>query len=124
MVCGDTFYAGDTGDDEPHLNIIITPPEAGEVITVPVTTKRKNSEALVQLAVGDHPFIKWQSVISYFYARIRAVEEIEEALRCGEAIQKDPVNADLLKKIRMGLRDSDFTPNGVRHYYLSLGIKE
>jgi len=77
LSCGDTFYAGDTEDDEPHLNIVITSPEEGEVVTVPVTTKRRYSETLVQLAIGDHPFIKWQSVVSYAYAKIRTVEEIE-----------------------------------------------
>jgi mRNA-degrading endonuclease toxin of MazEF toxin-antitoxin module len=69
LSCGDTFYAGDSDDDEPHLNIIITPPEAGEVITVPVTTKRRHSETLVELVVGDHPFIKWSSVIKAMLTR-------------------------------------------------------
>ena len=124
LSCGDTFYAGETEDDEPHLNVIITSPEAGEVITVPVTTKRQHSETLVQLAAGDHPFIKWQSVVSYFYAKIRTVDEIEAAIGCGKATKREPVTPELLKRIRMGLRDSDFTPNGVRHYYLGLGLEE
>lgn len=81
LACGDTFYAGDSEDEEPHLNIVITPPEEGEVVTVPVSTKRQHSELLVQLAVGDHPFVKWQSVINYAYARIRTVEEIETAIQ-------------------------------------------
>jgi hypothetical protein len=124
LSCGDTFYAGESEDDEPHLNIVVTSPEEGEVITIPVTTKCKHSERLVQLAVGDHPFIKWQSVISYAYARIRTVEEIETAIQCGKAKQMDPVEEQLLKRIRMGLRDSDFTPNGVRHYYNQLRIED
>lgn len=120
LSCGDTFYAGDSEDDEPHLNIVITSPEEGEVITVPVTTKRRYSETLVQLAIGDHPFIKWQSVISYSYATIRTVEEIEAAVNCGKAKLMDRVTDQLLKRVRMGLRDSEFTPNGVRRYYLDL----
>ena len=121
LCCGDTFYAGDDEDDEPHLQIIVTSPEEGEVITVPVTTKRRHSETLVQLSEGDHPFIKWQSVISYAYARIRTVESIEALLKCGKAKTRAPVSPELLKKIKMGLTDSDFTPNGVRHYFASLG---
>lgn len=120
LSCGDTFYTQDSEDDEPHLQVIITSPEEGEVITVPVTTKRRHSEPLVQLAIGDHQFIKWQSVISYAWARIRAVDEIEESLKCGKAKAREPVSAELLKRIRMGLKDSDFTPNGVRHYFASL----
>jgi hypothetical protein len=124
LSCGDTFYAGDSEDDEPHLSIIITSPDEGEVITVTVTTKRHRSEPLVQLNVGDHPFIKWQSVINYAYARIRTVEEIETAIQIGSAKQMAPVTRELLKRIRMGLRDSDFTPNGVRHFYNNLGIED
>ncbi len=117
---GDTFYAQDSEDEEPHLQVIITSPEEGEVITVPITTKRRHSETLVQLSVGDHPFLKWQSVISYFYARIRTVEDIEASLNCGKAKQREPISPELLKRIRMGLKDSDFTPNGVRHYFATL----
>jgi hypothetical protein len=29
-----------------------------------------------------------------------------------------------LKRIRLGLKDSDFTPNGVRRYYLDLNIPD
>jgi mRNA-degrading endonuclease toxin of MazEF toxin-antitoxin module len=124
LSCGDTFYAGDSEDDEPHLNIVITSPEEGEVITVPVTTKRRYSETLVQLSIGDHPFIKWQSVISYAYAKIRTVEEIEATIKCGKAKLMERVTDQLLKRVRKGLRDSDFTPNGVRRYYLDLGLDD
>jgi hypothetical protein len=124
LSCGDTFYAGNSDDDEPHLSIIITSPDEGEVITVTVTTKRRHSETLVQLNVGDHPFIKWQSVIAYSYSRIRPIEEIEMAIQNGNAKQRERVTPELLKRVRMGLRDSDFTPNGVRHFYTSLEIEE
>ncbi len=48
------------------------------------------------------------------------MEEIEAAIQCGRAERMEPVTEQLLKRIRMGLRDSDFTPNGVRRYYLGL----
>jgi len=122
--CGDTFYAADTEDDEPHLCIIITPPEAGDVVVVSVTTRRRKSETLVCLNVGDHPFIKHPSVIAYAYSRITSVDEIELAIKSGNAKTREPVSPELLKRIRAGLRDSDFTPNGVRHFYNSLGIED
>ena len=122
--CGDTFYAGDTEDDEPHLSVIITPPDEGEVVTVTVTTLRLRSEKLVRLNKADHPFIRHESVIAYSYSRIRAVDEIESAIQSGNATLREPVTPELLKRIRMGLRDSDFTPNGVRHFYESLKIEE
>lgn len=122
--CGDTFYAADTEDDEPHLCIVITPPEAGDVVVVSVTTRRRKSETLVRLEVGDHPFIKHSSVIAYAYSRIRSVDEIELAIKSGNAKMREPVSSELLRRIRAGLRDSDFTPNGVRHFYNGLGLEE
>ena len=122
--CGDTFYAGETEDDEPHLSVIITPPSEGEVVTVSITTRRRKSEALVCLNVGDHPFIKHESVVAYAYSRTRSVDDIESAVQSGNAILREPVAPALLKRIRMGLRDSDFTPNGVRYLYCSLQIEE
>ena len=122
--CGDTFYAADTEDDEPHLCIVITPPEVGDVVVVSITTRRRKSETLVCLNVGDHPFIKHPSVIAYAYSRIRSVDEIELALKSGNAKTREPVSPELLRRIRAGLRDSDFTPNGVRHFYNSLEIED
>jgi mRNA-degrading endonuclease toxin of MazEF toxin-antitoxin module len=88
-----------------------------EVITVSVTTKRRRSETLVELHAGDHPFITHESVISYAYAKVRTVEEIEAAIRSGEAKQREPVSADILRRVCNGLVESDFTPNDVRHFY-------
>lgn len=120
--CGDTFYASDDEDSEPHLQVVITPPTEGEVVTVSITTRRKRSETLVQLHLGDHPFIKHDSVVAYAYARIRTVEEIETAIQGGTARKREPVSSQLLKRIQSGLIDSDFTPNGVRRFYLELNL--
>lgn len=115
--CGDTFLTGDEEDLDLHLWIIISPPSEGEVVTVSVTTRRKRSEALVVLHPGDHPFIAHESVIAYSYARIRTVEDIEAALLNGTAKKREPVSEQLLKRAQAGLLDSDFTPNGIRHFF-------
>jgi mRNA-degrading endonuclease toxin of MazEF toxin-antitoxin module len=117
---GDTFLTGDAEDDTLHLWIILTPPSEGEVVTVSVTTRRRKSETLVQLHPGDHPFLVHESVIAYAYARIRTVEEIEAAIATGSAKLREPLSPELLKRICNGLIDSDFTPNGIRHFYKSI----
>lgn len=117
---GDTFLTGDEQEDTLHLWIILTPPSEGEVITVSVTTKRRRSETLVQLHAGDHPFIVHDSVIAYSYSRIRTVEEIDHALATGAAKLREPVTPQLLARVCRGLIDSDFTPNGIRHFYKSV----
>jgi hypothetical protein len=115
--CGDTFLIEDEDGLDRHLWIVITPPTEGEVVIVTVTTQRKRSETLVVLRKGDHPFIVHDSVIAYAYSRIRAVDDIESAIENGTAKQREPVSEAVLKKVRAGLIDSDFTPNGVRSYY-------
>jgi len=116
---GDTFLTADE-DEEFHLWIVITSPAEGEVVTVSVTTRRKKSETLVLLKPGEHPFIVHDSVVAYSYARIRAVDDIETAFLNGTAKRREPVSPELLARVKAGLLDSDFTPNGVRHYFQSV----
>lgn len=117
--CGDTFLTGDSSEDF-HLWIIITPPTEGEVVTVCMVTAHKKSERLVVLDVGDHPFIKHESIIAYRWSKIRAVDEIESAFLTQAAKPREPVSDAILRKVQAGLLDSDFTPNGVLHYYKSV----
>lgn len=117
LKCGDTFLTGDGDEDNFHLWIIITPPSEGEVVTVCVMTAMKRSERLTVLNKGDHPFIKWESVIGYGFSKIRSVAEIEAAICSGVAKQREPVDGEVLNKAQAGIVDSDFTPNGVRHFY-------
>src|ERR1022692_3657353 len=64
LTCGDTFITSDDESDEWHLQILVTSPnDAGEVITVSVTTQRNKSETLVILPADCHPFIDRPSVI-------------------------------------------------------------
>jgi hypothetical protein len=118
--CGDTFLADDLNEDNLHLWIIVTPATEGEVVTVCLVTAHKRSERLVVLNKGDHPFIRHESVIAYRHSVIRTVGDIEESLKNGLAKARDPVSAELLKRIQNGLLESDFTPNGVRAYYRSV----
>jgi hypothetical protein len=66
------------------------------------------------------PIIEHESVIAYSYSRIRVVDDIEDAIKNGAAKQREPVSNDILKRVQAGLIDSDFVPNGVRHYYKSV----
>lgn len=118
--CGDTFLTDDGDEENFHLWIIITPPTEGEVVTVCIVTAHKKSERLVVINKGDHPFITHESVIAYGWSKIRAVTDIEAAFVAGAAKHREPIAADILKKAQDCLLESDFTPNGVRHYFKSL----
>jgi hypothetical protein len=120
LSCGDTFLTGDGDDEIYHLWIVITPPSEGEVVTVSVTTALKRSNRLVVLNAGDHPFIRHESVVAYNYSKIRLVSDIQLLISTHSAKRREPVSPELLEKVRAGLVDSDFTPNGVRAYYKSV----
>ena len=117
VACGDTFLSGDDEYEDYHLNVVLTPPNDGEVITVSITTLRKLSEKLVTLQPVDHPFITRPSVVAYSYTRIRKVIDIEAALEAGNATAREPVTQALLGKIRSGLLESDRVEHGVKQLY-------
>lgn len=117
LECGDTFLTGDGEEDNFHLWVVVTPANEGEVVTVCVVTAHKRSERLVVLNIGDHPFIRHESVIAYHFSKIRMVSDIEELLGKGIAKKREPVTPELLNRIQAGLVDSDFTPNYVRAFY-------
>jgi hypothetical protein len=115
--CGDTFLTGDGEEDNFHLWVVITPANEGEVVTVCVVTAHKRSERLVVLNRDDHPFIQHESVVAYYFSKIRTVSDIEDLLDEGIAKKRDPISVQLLKRIQAGLLESDFTPNYVRAYF-------
>lgn len=121
MNCGDTFVIEDEDESKEHLHVILTEPSmADEVITVSISTRRRVSETLVCLQVGDHPWISRESVVSFHFAAIRTCASITTAIAAGKARQKQPTSPELVKRILAGLLDSDFTPPAVRAYYKGL----
>lgn len=87
---GDTFLAG-SAEGPLHLWVAVTPPAAGEVVAVSITTRRRASEPLVVLRQGDHPFIQRESIVAYAYAAIHQAVEIESAFAAGEAYRREPM---------------------------------
>ena len=62
-------------------------------------------------------FVRNESVVAYSYASVRHVTDIEKAIANGTAIKREKVSADILRRARSGILESDFTPIGVRHLY-------
>lgn len=119
---GDTFYFCDEDDEESHLKVIITEPtEDGRVVTVAVTSRHKKSDAMVSLEVGDHPFIKHPSVVSFAYAKIKTTAEIDKVIENKDARKCEPMDEKFLRRARNALRESDRTPYEVLEFYEGLG---
>lgn len=115
---GDTFLAGNDEEEDYHLHIVITSPDAdGNVLLVSVTTLRKWSDKTVVLRVGEHPFIKHDSCIAYQYAIIKDGNELDEALNARPGLRREPLTPAILNRVQRGLLESDFTENGIRHYF-------
>ena len=91
---------------------------SGTAVCVNVTSKRDDSETTVVLSVGDHRFIKHESVVRFADAREMKMEMVEKLLS-GRPTQfvgrlHDPCSETLLAKIRKGLLDSEMTPKEIK----------
>jgi hypothetical protein len=121
MECGDTFMIEDEDGSDEHLHVLLTSPSlAGEVVTACISTRRRWSETIVCINPGEHPFISRESVVPYRFAAIRSCMAIEAAVKNGKARPKEKASSELVKKMQAGLIDSDFTPPGVRAYYIGV----
>jgi hypothetical protein len=110
----------DTDGNKEHLHILLTSPtQDDEVITACICTRHSRSETLVCVAAGEHPFVKHPSIVAYAFAEIRKCKDVENAIKAGKARPQKKASEALLKKMKAGLLDSDFTPNGVRAFFKS-----
>jgi hypothetical protein len=115
---GDTFMIEDDHGTCEHLHVVLTEPSlAGEVITASISTRRRWSEALIFIQVGEHPWIRAESIVPYRYASIRPCKGIEAALADGTARVKEPASDALVKKMCGGLIESTFTHPDVTAFY-------
>jgi hypothetical protein len=120
LKCGDTFLLPKSASATEHLWIIVTEVDqtSGTAVCVNVTSKRDDSETTVVLSVGDHRFIKHESVVRFADAREMKMELVEKLLS-GRPTQfvgtlHDPCSETLLAKIRKGLLDSEMTPKEIK----------
>jgi hypothetical protein len=116
MHCGDTLLIPAPGSDvKPHLWIVVTEPNAEThlCIIVSVTTLRNNKDQTVTVRVGDHPFLRHDSVIFYADAQIVDSRQLRADLIARVAERREPFSAELLKLAQDGVLASPFTPNKV-----------
>jgi CTP:molybdopterin cytidylyltransferase MocA len=105
---GDTFHAQSPSSTKPHLYVVLTDPDtSGNVVIVNLTSQSRLKDQSCILAVGDHPFIKHETVVNYADALISNEEAILAGVR-GGAVRHDPVpvSAAVLDRIQRGALDS------------------
>ena len=100
-----------------HLWIIATEPNReGLFATVSFTSLRGAKDQTVIFQKAEHPFLKWDTCISYAQAEIMSVEKLQAHLQCGRARMHQDATQAVLQLILRGFSASDFTKNRVREF--------
>jgi len=116
MHSGDTLLIPAPGGSEtPHLWIIVTEPlpDTNRCVIVSVTTLRNNQDQTVTLDVGDHPFIRWPSVVSFADADFADTMTLLTQVAARNAVPQQPCSSRVLQLVRDGISASPRTPNEI-----------
>lgn len=115
---GDTLLCKHFFEPTSHLWIVLTAPagDPPKIAIVSVTTKRPRSDTTVVLRPPDHPFIDWESVVSYKDAMFASVDDLREQVDDEIATPCAPFEAPVFERIRNGVQESPFTPRGIKKH--------
>jgi len=114
MRAGDTFFPI-ARERLPHLWLVITSPGADrQLAIVNVTTKRLGSDETCVLQIGDHPFIRHDSVVLYEKAQTADADDLEGAMVELHLEARTPLPPAVLARVQSGALSSVFTPRGVK----------
>jgi hypothetical protein len=113
---GFTFLSRRPPYTTPHLYIIISSIIDEIVVFVNITTPKWDSDNTCIINVGDHSFVKHQSIINYGDAKETRVEYLREAVSNKFITPHDPVSPDLLQRIQAGALNSPaFNPSLLKY---------
>ena len=93
-----------------------------------LTSRTAESDLTTLCQVGEHSYIRHESVINYRAAQWLDLAEIDKALAGGIKImpfkQFDSCTDAFLQKVRCGLLTSKFTPKGIKNDCRPLWAKD
>jgi len=118
IYAGRTFHVRKTSTSKPHLWIAITEPDGTpeKVVIVNLTTRYPSSDTTVILNIGDHRFIKHETIVFYADALFAKVTAIQDAIKNGISKFDDDCSDALLERIQLGLLESPSTAKNIREY--------
>lgn len=100
-----------------HLWIIATEPNNdGLFAAASFTSLRGAKDQTVIFQKAEHPFLKWDTCISYAQAEIMSVEKLQAHLQCGRARMHMDATPAVLQLVLGGFSASNFTKNRVRDF--------
>ena len=92
-----------------HLHFVLCDcDDSGKVLVAPVGTFKANSDKSCLLEVGDHAFIRHQSVILYSYFSLKKEGPLVADIKRGIVAKLEPATDALFQRILVGLRTSRF----------------
>jgi len=97
-----------------HLWIIATEPNnEGLSAIASFTSLRGAKDQTVVFLRAEHPFLKWDTCISYAQAENISAEKLQAQLQCGRAKMHRDASPEVLKLVLEGFSASDLTKNRV-----------
>ena len=112
MLAGNTFLLGARSADI-HLWVVISDPlaEPENVVLVSLTSWDRTKEQTCLIEVGDHPFVRHRTVVSYAAARWGATShQLDQLAASGALRPHQPASQPLLDRIRLGAARSRLLP--------------
>lgn len=115
---GDTLLLTGGGVQPPHLWVILWGPAgpADAYLAVMLTSLRSHSDRTCILDVGDHPFIRHPTSVSYREVMRVTRERLSELAANGTARPRRPVTGAVLERVRAGFFASAHT----QHAYVEM----
>ncbi len=124
---GDTFLLHAPSADRLHLFVTLCEPfldplgDPLAIIAVPLNTPTLMTDKTVLLLPEDHPFIRYETAVSYNYMTRLAVTGLAQ-LEQGNAskhegktfLRREPLQADVLSRVIAGALTSELAPRGVK----------
>ena len=115
MNAGDTLHIANPGSTQKHLYVALTDPDSGgRLVIANVTSQGHGKDQSCVLNVGDHPFIKRESVINYADALIPREADLREAVQTGIAQSDAAVSPRVLAKIQAGALASPHAESDIK----------
>lgn len=121
VYAGTTIELPKTSGATPHLWVVLTDPDGDppQVAIANLTSRKSDSDATVILSVGDHSYIRHETVVYYADARLATVESLEKIAQFPGYGFHDDCSPELLKRIQDGLLASRHTPKKIKDYCAS-----
>ena len=124
MNAGDTFfYKG--GSDREHLWIVVSNPDAEQVLIVNFTSFRGGGvyhDPACIVEKDEHPYLMHRSWIRYEDAMLVPAKGLREIFRRSLLRRHEPVSEALLARIRRGAVESENVPLKCRQAILDQGL--